>query len=46
MPYLNVLGIAYYVTRDYSKALATLELNNERGGPQGPHLEVFIARNG
>lgn len=43
MPYLNVLGIAYYAMGDYSNALATIEKNYERGGPRGPHMDVFIA---
>ena len=42
-PYLNVLGIAYYTAADYSGALGILEDSYERGGPQGPHMDVFIA---
>jgi tetratricopeptide (TPR) repeat protein len=43
MPYLNVLGIAYYGAEDYSSALGIMEDNYERGGPKGPHMDVFIA---
>ena len=43
VPYLNVLGIAYYAAADYSGALGVLEDNYERGGPKGPHMDVFIA---
>lgn len=43
MPYLNLLGVAYYAIRDYSKSLATIEFSNERGGPRGPHTAVFVA---
>jgi TolB-like protein/Tfp pilus assembly protein PilF len=43
MPYLNVLGIAYFVAEDYGNSLGTFQHNYERGGPKGPHMEVFIA---
>ncbi|MCZ6830986.1 MAG: hypothetical protein O7F73_15635, partial [Gammaproteobacteria bacterium] len=42
-PYLNVIGIGYYVAGDYSKALRTIEYNYEKGGPRGPHMDVFLA---
>jgi tetratricopeptide (TPR) repeat protein len=42
-PYLNVMGIAYYAAGDYSKALRTIEYNYEKGGPRGPHMDVFLA---
>ena len=43
MPYLNVGGIAYYATGDYSNALKTIEYNYEIGGPRGPHMDLFLA---
>jgi adenylate cyclase len=43
MPYLNVLGIGYFVTQDFSNALKTVQQNYERGGPRGPHMELFLA---
>lgn len=42
-PYRNLLGIAYYVSGDYSKSLRTVEYNYEIGGPRGPHMDVFLA---
>ena len=42
MPYRNLMGIAYYVSGDYSKALRTIEYNYEIGGPRGPHMDVFL----
>ena len=41
-PYRNVIGIAHYVSGDYSKALRTIEYNYEKGGPRGPHMDVFL----
>jgi TolB-like protein len=43
VPYLNVMAIAYYVMEDYSGALAVMEKNYARGGPRGPHMDIFIA---
>lgn len=43
MPYLNVLGIAYYEAEDYSNAASTIERNYDRGGPSGPHMDLFLA---
>ena len=42
-PYLNVLGIAHYVAGDHAAAIDVLERNLERGGPTGPHMDVFRA---
>jgi len=42
-PYLNVLGIAHYAAGDYETAASILERNLRRGGPTGPHIEVFLA---
>jgi tetratricopeptide (TPR) repeat protein len=42
-PYLNVLGIAHYVAGDYAAAIDVLERNLERGGPTGPHMDLFRA---
>ena len=42
-PYLNVLGIAYFVTGQYSLALDIFDRNDEQGGPTGPHMQVFRA---
>jgi len=42
-PYLNVLAIAQYVTGDLRGAATSLEENLARGGPTGPHMDVFLA---
>ena len=42
-PYLNALGIARYANGQYQEALNTFTKNQVRGGPQGPHMDVFIA---
>jgi tetratricopeptide (TPR) repeat protein len=42
-PYLNLLGIAQYVKGDFTEAAESLELNQVRGGPKGPHMDVFLA---
>ncbi len=42
-PYLNLLGIAHYVDDDYAAAIDALERNLERGGPTGPHMDIFRA---
>ena len=42
-PYLNALGIAHYAKGDYPEAINTFASNEARGGPQGPHMEVFRA---
>lgn len=42
-PYLNVLGIAHYVAGDYAAAIDVLQRNLERGGPTGPHMDLFRA---
>ncbi len=43
MPYRNVLGIALYAAGDYQASLDVLEDNIRRGGPEGPHMDVFRA---
>jgi len=43
MPYLNIIAMAYYVNGDLAKAAETLEENVARGGPTGPHMDVFLA---
>ena len=42
-PYLNLLGIAQYVTGDYTAALKSFEKNLTQSGPSGPHMDVFLA---
>jgi adenylate cyclase len=42
-PYLNVLGLTYYAAGQYQKAVDSMESNNRRGGPRGPHMDVFLA---
>jgi len=42
-PYLSVLGIGYYAAGNYAEALDTLEYNRHRGGPRGPHMDIFVA---
>ena len=43
VPYLNLLGIAHYVAGNYAAAIDVLERNLERGGPTGPHMDLFRA---
>jgi adenylate cyclase len=42
-PYLNVLGLTYYAAGQYQNAADSLESNIRRGGPRGPHMDVFLA---
>lgn len=42
-PYLNILGIAQFVLGDYEEAAKSFESNLARGGPTGPHMDVFVA---
>jgi tetratricopeptide (TPR) repeat protein len=42
-PYLNLLGIAQYVTGNYVGAMESFEKNLAQGGPKGPHMDVFQA---
>jgi hypothetical protein len=42
-PYRNVLGIALYSAGDYRASLNVLEANIRRGGPEGPHMDIFRA---
>jgi adenylate cyclase len=42
-PYRNVLAIGYYAAGQYEKAVELLNLNLKRGGPRGPHMDVFFA---
>jgi len=42
-PFLNVLGVARYVTGDYQGAAESFEKNLADGGPWGPHLDLFLA---
>jgi adenylate cyclase len=42
-PYRNVLGIAHYAAGQYTESLNILEDNLQQGGPQGPHMNVFLA---
>jgi TolB-like protein len=42
-PYMNVLGVTYYVTENYSAAAEVFERNIGRGGPTGPHNDIFRA---
>ncbi len=43
VPFLNMLGLAYFHAGDYAAALASFQRNIERGGPIGPHMLVYIA---
>ena len=43
VPYLNLLGIAHYIAGNYAAAIDVLERNLERGGPTGPHMDLFRA---
>lgn len=42
-PYLNVLGISLCVTGEFEKSVEMFDSNSRRGGPTGPHMEVFRA---
>lgn len=42
-PYLNLLGIAQYAIGNYDEAVESFEKNLARGGPKGPHMDVFQA---
>ena len=42
-PYLNMLGIAQYLVGNYAEAAESFEKNLARGGPKGPHMDVFQA---
>lgn len=42
-PYRNVLGIAYYATGKYEKAVELFDENLRIGGPAGPHMATFRA---
>jgi Flp pilus assembly protein TadD len=42
-PYMNVLGIAHFANRDYSSTINLLKRNRQRGGPRGPHMDIFSA---
>jgi tetratricopeptide (TPR) repeat protein len=42
-PYRNVLGIAYFATGDYARAVELFDENLELGGPSGPHMDMFRA---
>ena len=43
MPYLNLLGISQYMIGNYAGAAQSFEKNRARGGPMGPHMDVFQA---
>jgi tetratricopeptide (TPR) repeat protein len=42
-PYLNLRGIAFYLTGEFAAAARDFEYNLERGGPRGAHMDVFQA---
>ena len=42
-PYLNAYGISQFANLDYQAALDMFAKNQERSGPQGPHMEIFRA---
>ena len=42
-PYRNVLGIAYYATGEYARAIELFDKNLQMGGPTGPHMDMFRA---
>jgi tetratricopeptide (TPR) repeat protein len=42
-PFLNILGIAQYVTGDYTAALSSFETNRAKNGPTGPHMDIYLA---
>ncbi len=42
-PYRNVLGLAYFATGDYARAVELFDENLQNGGPTGPHMDLFRA---
>jgi Flp pilus assembly protein TadD len=42
-PILNLLGVAQYANGNFSGAAESIEKNLSRGGPTGPHMDVFLA---
>lgn len=42
-PYLNVYGIGRFANQEYQMALDLFAKNQERVGPQGPHMNIFRA---
>jgi len=42
-PILNLLGVAQYANGNFSGAAESIEKNLVRGGPTGPHMDVFLA---
>lgn len=42
-PYMNYLGIAYFHSREFARAVETIERNRDRGGPMGPHMYAYLA---
>ena len=42
-PYRNVLGIAHYLSEEYSTAAGIFEENIRNRGPSGPHMDIFRA---
>jgi len=42
-PYRNVLGLAYFATGKYARALELFDKNLQLGGPTGPHMDMFRA---
>jgi tetratricopeptide (TPR) repeat protein len=42
-PILNLLGVAQYANGNFSGAAENIEKNLARGGPTGPHMDVFLA---
>jgi predicted Zn-dependent protease len=42
-PYLNILGMAYFNGKQYELAINAFERNRERGGPNAPNMEAYLA---
>jgi tetratricopeptide (TPR) repeat protein len=42
-PYRNVLGLAYFATGEYARAVELFDKNLQMGGPSGPHVDLFRA---
>jgi TolB-like protein/Flp pilus assembly protein TadD len=43
VPYLNVYGISRFANQEYQMALDLFAKNQDRMGPQGPHVNIFRA---
>ena len=43
VPYLNLYGVGRFANQEYQMALDLFAKNQDRMGPQGPHIDIFRA---